>query len=77
VTNLLQKSVKKKGGEMKVKIDESLCTGCEICADECPEIFEMGEEISEVKVETVPAELESKTKETAENCPVEAIIIEE
>ena len=28
---------------MKVTIDESLCTGCGVCADDLPEVFEMDE----------------------------------
>lgn len=61
---------------MKVRIDESTCTGCGICVDICPEIFEMGETTSKVKNPIVPSNLEEKVKEAAESCPVEAIIIE-
>lgn len=62
---------------MKVKVNESLCTGCGLCVDICPEVFEMGEDVSVVKEENVPADLEEKVKEAAESCPVEAIEIQE
>ncbi len=62
---------------MKAKVDENLCTGCGLCVDICPEVFEMGDTVSTVKVDIVPHEFEDKTKEAAENCPVEAISIEE
>ena len=61
---------------MKVKIDENLCTACGLCVDNCPEIFEMND-TAFVKNENVPAELEEKVKDAAENCPVEAITIKE
>lgn len=62
---------------MKVKVDADLCTGCELCIDTCPEIFEMKDDISVVKAEDVPADLEDDVKEAAEDCPVEAIIVED
>ncbi|MEN3013753.1 MAG: ferredoxin [Endomicrobiia bacterium] len=61
---------------MKVKIDKDLCTACGLCADTCPEVFEMGEDSAIVKTDVVPVEYEDKVKEAAENCPTEAIIIE-
>ncbi|MCM8818190.1 MAG: ferredoxin [Candidatus Omnitrophica bacterium] len=60
---------------MKVMVDENICTGCGLCVDICPEVFEMADTISKVKTENVPKELEDKVKEAAESCPVEAIII--
>ncbi|MCM8830204.1 MAG: ferredoxin [Candidatus Omnitrophica bacterium] len=62
---------------MKVRVDESLCTGCGLCVDICPEVFEMPEAVSIVKSPIVPEDLADKVKESAESCPVEAIIIEE
>lgn len=61
---------------MKAKIDEDLCTACELCVDTCPEVFEMGDDVAVVKVDVVPADAEDDAKEAAESCPAEAIIIE-
>ncbi len=62
---------------MKVKVDADLCTGCELCIDTCPEVFEMKDDVSVAKVEDVPADMENDVKEASEDCPTEAIIIEE
>ncbi len=62
---------------MKVKVDRDSCAGCELCIDVCPEVFEMDDDLARAKVEEVPAEYEDAVKEAAEDCPVEAIIIEE
>lgn len=61
---------------MKVKIDEEKCTGCGICSDTCPEIFELGDDdLAHVK-KSNPTDMNC-AKEAAESCPTEAIIIEE
>ena len=62
---------------MKVSVDKDLCTGCGLCEDTCPEVFEMDDEMAMVIVDVVPAEAEDTCREAAESCPVEAIIIEE
>jgi len=62
---------------MKVIVDPDLCTGCELCVDTCPEVFEMDGDIAKVKVDKVPEDAIDSCKEAAEDCPSEAIRIEE
>ena len=62
---------------MKVKVDADECTGCELCIDTCPDVFEMEDDVSHAKLEVVPEDLEDDVREAAEDCPTEAIIIEE
>jgi ferredoxin len=62
---------------MKVRVDPELCTGCGPCAEVCPEVFEIRDDVSVVLVKEVPQELEGAVREAAEACPTGAIIIEE
>jgi ferredoxin len=57
---------------MKATVNEKTCVGCGLCADTCPEVFEV-EEFAKVKVDPVPPEAEGRCREAARNCPVEAI----
>jgi ferredoxin len=60
---------------MKARIDEN-CTACGLCVDICPEVFTLGDSHAEVIVDTVPAELENTVEQAADECPVEAILVE-
>jgi len=60
---------------MIVRIEDT-CTACGLCCDTCPEVFEMGDDIAFVKVAEVPSEYEDAVQQAADECPVEAIIIE-
>ena len=62
---------------MKAKVDAELCTGCGPCEDICPEVFKVVNDVAEVQVDVVPRDVEDKCREAAENCPNEAIFIEE
>jgi len=62
---------------MKVSINKEDCVGCGLCADGCPDVFEMPEDVAAVKAEEVLENLVNAVKEAAENCPVDAIIISE
>lgn len=60
---------------MKVRIDDN-CIACGFCVDSCPEVFQMGTLMAEVRAPDVPAELEDIVQQAADECPVEAIVIE-
>ena len=58
---------------MKAVVDKDLCTGCGLCEDTCPEVFEMKDDIATVKVSKVADDLIESCKEAVDGCPVEAI----
>ena len=62
---------------MKVTVDKDTCTGCGLCTDTCPEVYEMDDSVAKVKVTEVPQDVVKTCQEAADNCPVECIQIEE
>jgi ferredoxin len=62
---------------MKVRIDEKLCTGCGLCEENLPEVFELVDDMAIVKVTHIKDALTQQVKEAADDCPAEAIIVEE
>lgn len=62
---------------MKAKLDRSGCISCGLCAETCPEVFEMADDgIAEVHQENVPEEVEDRAIEAQDGCPVSVITVE-
>jgi ferredoxin len=63
---------------MKVIVDQAKCIGCGTCADICPAVFVLDEEIGKSRVIDEDAcEFSGCCEAAEENCPVEAITLEE
>ena len=61
---------------MKAVVDQDSCTGCGICVDTCPDVFEIDGDTATVTADPVPEEFEADVRQAAEHCPVEAISVE-
>ncbi len=65
---------------MKVKIDESMCTGCAVCSDLAPDIFELTDDMISIVIhpgKEVPADQEEAVREAIDSCPVTCIETED
>lgn len=58
----------------KISVDDSLCTGCGICASNCSDVFEVGDDGLAHVISQVCGSCD--LKEIAEQCPVNAIIVQ-
>ena len=58
---------------MKFKVDPELCVGTGACVNACPDVFEIVDNVSQVKLDPVPEDLQEKALQAEEECPVNAI----
>ncbi len=61
---------------MRALIDQESCVGCGLCADICPDAFDLGfHGKAEEHADLILPAFEDRCREAAESCPVEAIQI--
>ncbi len=63
---------------MKVQIEADECTGCNLCAVSCPDVFEMSDTIAIVIKSDIAddlSDLQIQVRELADSCPAEAITL--
>ena len=62
---------------MKAYVDPEICIGCLLCAEICPEVYEMREDKAFAYAgDPVPEDFENAAKDVEEQCPVNAIVID-
>jgi ferredoxin len=61
---------------MKAYIEREGCISCGLCAETCPEVFEIAPDgFAEVHAGDVPEKAEERAVEAQENCPVSVITV--
>lgn len=62
---------------MKAIVDPETCIGCELCVQICKDVFRMEGDKAVAYVDPVPAKCEDICRQAKDECPVEAISIQE
>jgi len=63
---------------MKVIIDPDVCMGCGICEGIEPDLFELGSrDVAIVKLDPVPEKYRKSAEEALDQCPEQAISIQD
>ena len=64
---------------MKASVEKGICMGDRNCNILCPEVFKYDEDelMSLVLVDEIPEKFEGVVRQAAEECPADAITIEE
>ncbi|HQF88394.1 MAG TPA: ferredoxin [Acidobacteriota bacterium] len=58
-------------------VDPDLCTGCTLCTDLCPEVFEMDGDVAVARHPDHAARgVTARAQEAADACPVQAITLD-
>jgi len=58
---------------MNFIVDQDLCIGCGLCAATCPDVFELENDKSQVKLTPAPEECQDDALIAEKGCPVDAI----
>ena len=61
---------------VSVSISEDECTGCGLCETTCPDVFELADDVATIKADADLSANEELIKQAADECPVEAILLE-
>ncbi|MCM8784498.1 MAG: ferredoxin [Candidatus Omnitrophica bacterium] len=62
---------------MIAKVNPDLCIGCELCVQTCPDVFTMAQDKARVKINPIPKNVEDSCRQAKEDCPVDAISVED
>ena len=57
---------------MKATVDRNGCIGCGLCAEICPDVFDIAEAVKEPTRSNI-----HKAHEAAESCPVQVIDVQD
>jgi ferredoxin len=62
---------------VRVRVNQRVCVGSLLCQQLCPGVFQVIGNVSTVRVDPVPPELQDACREAAARCPSGAITIED